>query len=520
MARKEIFMEELVEILYQWHNGQSIKQIKRSLGFDRKTIRKYLQLADKQGFSRDMPLQPYEYYMQLATKVLKEIKTPVESSPAFKQTASYQAVIDKLLARKYMKPKQVYRILKREYEYPLSYSSFIRYMNIRYPKAPMSCLRIEVTAGQEAQVDFGSAGMMFDPDTKRARRAHAFVMTLSYSRHHYVEFVFDQGQATWVRCHIYAFEFFNGVPRRIILDNLKSGILKPNTYDPVFNRAYAECAKHYGFIIDPAKAARGDHKGKVERRIPTIRQQFLSSYEFKDIAEANLKVKDWSMKDYGMQIHGTTKRKPFEVFMTEEKPLLLCLPQERLDMPLWKEAKVHPDHHIVFDKSYYSMPTRYVGRKLWVKGAMNIVQVFSEGEIVKTHQRSYIAGTWVTDETDYPPEKSKYLLKHKSHYQKQALQYGEHVCTIVGIIMAEHAYRNLRKIQAIFRLADKYGSEALSLACRRCLYYETYRMSTIRSILEKKLYRLPIETERDVIYPERQNFVRPFESFIHINEEQ
>lgn len=111
-------------------------------------------------------------------------------------------------------------------------------------------MRIEVSAGEEAQVDFGSAGMMSDPDTGKKRRAHAFLMTLSYSRLHYVEFVFDQGQVTWVKCHMNAFEFFGGVPERIILDNLKSGILRPNTYDPVFNKTYAEYGKHYGFILD------------------------------------------------------------------------------------------------------------------------------------------------------------------------------------------------------------------------------------------------------------------------------
>jgi transposase len=164
-------------------------------------------------------------------------------------------------------------------------------MNIKYPKEPRSCLRIEVGPAEEAQVDFGSAGTMLDPQTYKLRRTHAFVMTLSYSRLPYVEFVFDQGQATWVKCHMNAFQFFQGVPMMIILDNLRSGILRPNTYDPVFNRAYGECSKHYGFIIDPAKIARGDHKGKVERKIPVIRQQFLSSGAFRDIS--NRGIEDW-----------------------------------------------------------------------------------------------------------------------------------------------------------------------------------------------------------------------------------
>ncbi len=253
MARKEILMEELVEILHQWQKGRSKSQIKRSVGMDRKTIRKYIELAEDYGFSRDMEPKPYQYYLELAGKVQKGLKTPVKSSPSYKTTALYQSTIEKLMLKPYMKPKQVYRVLRNQYDYPLSYCSFNRYMNIKYPKQPKSCLRIEVEPSEEAQVDFGSAGMMFDPETKKMRRAHCFVMTLSYSRLHYVEFVFDQGQVTWAKCHINAFEFFGGIPKRIVLDNLKSGILRPNTYDPVFNRVYAECAKHYGFIIDPNK---------------------------------------------------------------------------------------------------------------------------------------------------------------------------------------------------------------------------------------------------------------------------
>lgn len=497
MARKEILMEELVEVIHQWHMGNGISQIKRSLGLDRKTIRRYIALAEQDGFQREQQLQPYTYYLELAGNIQRGLKVPVNSSSVYKKTAIHQCTIEKLLSKPYMKPKQVYRLLKRDYDYDLSYSSFNRYMNIKYPRHPASCIRIETRVGEEAQVDFGSAGMMHDPNEGRIRRAHMFVLTLSYSRLHYVEFVFDQGQQTWVRCHINAFEFFSGVPGRIILDNLKSGVLKPNTYDPVFNRAYAECARHYRFIIDPAKIRVAQHKGKVERKIPVVRQQFLCSHTFIDIKDANEKAKGWCLNGYGMQVHGTTKRRPFEIFMEQEKGHLIALPEERFEMPLWKEAKVHPDHHIVFDKSYYSLPTRYIGKSVWVRGGINNVRIFFDGELIKTHQRSNRAGTWRTDETDYPPAQSKYIMRSVSHYQAEALKYGEHVRCAVTKIMAEHAYRNLRKVQAIFRLAERYGSEAVNLTCRRCLYYEDLKISTIKRVLEKNLYSLPIEDEAE-----------------------
>lgn len=519
MARKEIQVEELVEAIYQWHRGSGISRIKRSLGLDRKTIRKYIELAERHGFIRDMQLQPYTWYLELASRIQRGLKTPVDNSPAYKKTALYQCTIEKLLAKPYMKPKQVYRILQRDYNYPLSYASFNRYINIKYPKQPRSCIRIETKAGEEAQVDFGSAGLMYDPEEDRLRRAHIFVMTLSFSRLHYVELVFDQGQVTWVKCHMNAFEFFEGVPKRIILDNLKSGILRPNTYDPVFNRAYAECAKHYGFIIDPAKICTAQHKGKVERKIPVVRQQFLSSHAFTNINDANEKAKLWCLHEYGMQEHGTTKRKPLELFKEQELAHLIALPSERFEMPLWKEAKVHPDHHIVFDKNYYSLPTRYIGKKVWVRGGIKAVQIFLDGELIKAHQRAYMPGSWRTDESDYPPEQSKYIMRSVSHYQAEALKYGEHVYHLITKLMTEHAYRNLRKVQAIFRLAEKYGHEAVNLSCKRCLYYEDLKMSTIKRILQKNLYHVPLEEEPIGTAGTDCLFARSPEYFQHIMEE-
>ena len=515
MARKELKVEELVEVIYQWHRGSGISRIRRSLGLDRKTIRKYIDLAEENGFTRDMELQSYNYYLELASRIQRGLKTPVDNSSAYKKTAIYQCTIEKLLARPYMKPKQVYRVLQRDYDYALSYSSFNRYINLKYPKEPRSCLRIETKAGEEAQVDFGSAGMIYDTEEGRLRRAHIFVLTLSYSRLHYVELVFDQGQATWVKCHINAFEFFGRVPKRIILDNLKSGILRPNTYDPVFNRAYAECAKHYGFIIDPAKIRMAEHKGKVERKIPVVRQQFLSSHDFVDIKDANEKAKQWSLQEYGMREHGTTKRKPVELFH-EEEPHLNPLPEERFEMPLWKEAKVHPDHHVVFEKSYYSLPTRYIGKRVWVRGG-EAVQIFFDGELIKTHQKACRAGSWRTDEKDYPPEQSKYIMRSLSYYQAEALKYGDNVQQMVTKIMSEHAYRNLRKVQAIFRFGDKYGHEAMDLTSKRCLYYGDLRMSTIKRVLENNLYLVPFEEEPGRVMT-NSFFVRSPGYFKHMEE--
>jgi hypothetical protein len=157
---------------------------------------------------------------------------------------------------------------------------------------------------------------------------------------------------------------------------------------------------------------------------------------------------------------------------------------------------------------------------VWVRGGLTRVQLFYEGELVKSHRRSYTQGKWMTDETDYPPEKSKYLLKTLSYYQQQALQYGEFVGELVTKIMTEHAYRNLRKVQGIFRLAQKYGSEAMNLTAERCLFYEDYRMTTIKRILDKQLYGLPLEETTTQQVQVTSSFVRPCDYFNHTKEER
>lgn len=150
-----------------------------------------------------------------------------------------------------------------------------------------------------------------------------------------------------------------------------------------------------------------------------------------------------------------------------------------------------------------------------------MVQVFHEGQLIKTHGRSYRPGTFHTDESDYPPEKSRYLLKSTAYYDEEASVHGEHVRRLINVILGEHAYRNLRKVQGIFRLAKKYGSEALDLASKRCLHFGDYRMSTIRRVLDKKTYLTEIANNDNTLQMSTDKglyFMRPSEYFDHTKE--
>lgn len=151
-------------------------------------------------------------------------------------------------------------------------------------------------------------------------RTWAFVMTLAFSRHQYVEFVWDQTVATWLGCHRRAFEWFGAVPARVIIDNPKCAITRACAYDPVVQRAYAECAEGYGFRIDPCPPADPAKKGIVEAGVKYVKGNFLPLRQFRDFTDLNAQARDWVMQEAGRRIHGTTRKAPLALFEIEHGP--------------------------------------------------------------------------------------------------------------------------------------------------------------------------------------------------------
>ena len=514
MARRKIEMNEIVEIIYHWHKGNTIKGIKRSLGFDRKTIRKYIHIAQQLGVRRGEAF-PEEQELIKALKSYSNSPSLYET-PAMDSIGPYRDQIKQWLEDKHITAKQIWRLLKEDYDLSVGYSTVKRYLRREFGfSAPRVTVRIDTPAGQEAQVDFGYVGLMYDPESKRDRKAWAFIMTLSYSRHRFVRFVFRIDCANWIDCHIRAFQFFAGVPAAVVLDNLKPGVVKPDIYDPTLNLAYADLERHYGFVADPAKVGSPKLKGKVERVVPVVRQHLLAGRTFKDINEANKRALSWCRDEIGQQVHGTTKRRPYPVFLEEEKEALKPLPAEGFEIPLWKSCSVHPDHHVVFDKAYYSVPTRYIGKKVWVKGTRKIVRIFYEHELIKTHPRAKYPGQRMTDINDYPPEKLAYLMVTPTYCRKKASEYGPFTERLICKILSDHAMRNLRKAQGILRLGEKYGKEQLEKACERALVYGNYRYRSIKTILEKGLFETPEDDAPSVpsLSPLGQSFLRPMDYF-------
>lgn len=479
-------MNEVMEILYQWHQGAGIKGITRSLGYDRKTVRRYIHAGLDAGLKREEPF-PDEQELLGKLKSVLERSAIVREAPAKEMLGPYRDEIGKLLEEKEMTAKQVMRLLVERNDLKVSYASVLRYVNEQFNRGkPKATVHLETEPGKEAQVDFGYVGRMRDPETGKDRKTWCFVMTLSHSRHRFVRFVFRQDSPTWIDCHIRAFEFFHGVVGWVVMDNLKSGVVKPDLYDPRIHRAYAELERHYKFTADPTGVRRPNHKGKVERAVPVVRKHLLAGRKFADIRDANQRALTWCRFEIGNEPHGTTKRKPYEVFISEEKMCLKPLPKDAFDIPLWKECTVHPDHHIVFENSFYSLPTRFIGEKVWARGTSKTVQVFLNHQLIKTHSRTTEPGKWVTDKTDYPPEKLAYLMCTPASCLARAAEYGSKTQTLIREILKAGGHRAMRKAQAVLRLGLKWGAD-LEKASEKSLAYGNTEYRSIRSMLEKGL---------------------------------
>ena len=472
-------MIEIKEILYQWYRGRSARMIAKSLGASRNTIKKLITEATRFCLSRE---SAQEQINEVAEK-MESVRVPSEKRGRKSALTEHHEQIKIWHTLPDMTATQMHRLLK-ERNILTSETSIRRYLKQHFPIEPDITIVLKTLPGHQAQVDFGYVGMMFDPVSQKERRTHAFIMTLSYSRHRFVRFVFRQDVSTWIDCHIRAFEFFGGVPETVLLDNLKAGIIKPDIYDPTINRSYAELERYYGFIADPAKVRVPEHKGKVERSVPIVRQQLIAGRSYKDIIAANERSITWSREEIGRVITRTTGETPLARFERDEKPMLKALPNTPFEVSVWAKLLVHRDCHLVFKGSFYSIPFAYVGQEVWVRSGTRILQVFMSERLIKTHVLAEKKGTWVTDMSDYPEHKYGFIKKDREFCLEEAKKIGISVHHVLERVLNVSSITAQRKAQAILRLGDSYGVSDLEAACKHALRFENVEYKSIKNILE------------------------------------
>ena len=485
-------MATVREVLHQHTKKVSARGIAKSFGMSKTTVRKYLQLATTHGYTTKIS---DEELQEIAIKVEEVLYQETNRSKATVMTAllKHQDLIKGWLSESNMTHTQMQRLLIAEGT-TVSERSINRFIQQHFPKLPKSTVHLLTEPGKEGQVDFGYVGMMKN-EAGVLRKTYAFIMTLSHSRYRYVEFVFSQNQVTWAQLHINAFQFFGGVPLRVILDNLKAGVIKSDIYDPTINETYSELSRFYGFAIDPAKAFKPEHKGKTERSVRIVKEQLIAGRKYSDIGAANIEGQKWCKLEISEVICSSIGRKPIDVFNQEEKDRLLALPSGPFDMPEWSVAKIHRDHHFVAKSNFYSVPTRYIGEGINVRIGLKTVSAYYKHRIIKTHQRNFGRGQWITDQNDYPESARHYLDKTPDVCLELAKAIGTSVYQMIQHIILPGTRLSLRKAQAILRLEEKYGKDRLELACHRSIAYDNYEHKALCNILSNELDKIKSPTQ-------------------------
>ena len=469
---------DIRELLLHMRAQASDRAVQRATGIHRQTVRRYRAWAAEQGLLNGL-LLPLGELEQLVRQTLPEPPPPQNVS----SVESYRAVVNQLHKEGVKTTAILARLQERGYQG--SYSSVLRFVGGLVSAAPEIMVRVECEPGEEAQLDFGFAGLLIDPATCRLRRGWAFVMTLSWSRHQYVEFVFNQKLETWLLLHRHAFEFFTGVPARIVIDNLKAAVVKACFDNPLVQQAYRECAEHYGFLIAPCRPATPRHKGKVERGVGYVKGNFLAGRGPMTITQANQDVRDWCNTTAGLRIHGTTKERPLERFQQTERSRLKPLSASPYDLAVWKAVKVGHDGYIIFDNAYYSVPCRYAsGTPLRVRGGAQSVTIYTlDHQLVTTHDRAQHPGERLTHPDHLPPEKVLGLMVSRDGCQAAAADIGPSTSQVVAHLLDDPAVDRLRTAGRLLRLRERFSDSQLEAACCRALQFAEPAYTTVKRIL-------------------------------------
>ena len=403
----------------------------------------------------------------------------------------------------------IHQALQRAHGWTGSYSAVRRLLaTIREQLPPEVTCRLDFDPGEAAQVDFGAGPILVHPNGK-PRRTWAFVMTLAHSRHQYVEFVWDQTVATWLGCHRRAFEWFAGVPERVVIDNAKCAITKACAQDPLVQRAYADCAEGFGFKIDPCPPHDPQKKGIVESGVKYLKANFLPLREFRDLADLNQQAKQWVMEVAGLRHHGTTRARPLDLFALE-RPLLKPLPAITPDLGTWNRVKVHRDCHVQFEQILYSAPFTLVGKVLWLRATDATVALYDDYRHVCTHVRGPRPGQRVTLKEHLPPQAQAFFAHDRQWCVDQAAGVGHSCLALVQRLLSDHIVERLRAAQGLMGLRKTYGPQRLEAACARALVHDSPYYRTVKTILSTGADQQPaVDTHTPSGYAEATRFTRP-----------
>jgi len=466
-------MTKYREILRLTALGLSQRNIMQSLNVSQKTVVKVQRRAREMNLS--WPLDE-----NLTDIELGKLMFPEQSKQTPKKMPDFDYIQKELLRNGVNK-----KLLWTEYleecrqtgEEPLMYSQFCYHIQQDEQKRHAT-MHIPRKPGEQIEVDWaGDPAHIIDPDTGEIINAWLFVGVMTYSMYPYVEAFINEKQRAWITAHVHMYEYFGGVTRIIVPDNLKTAVAHNNDwYTQELNTVYHEMAEHYNTAILPARVRAPKDKPNAEGSVGVISTWItaaLRNEQFFSLAELNRAIRE-KLEEF---VHRPFQKKEgsrYEIFVAEELPLLAKLPATRYELAEWKTATVQFNYHISVDGMLYSVPYEFIKRKVDVRITDQVVEIFFNHNRIASHRRRYgRKGQYSTVTEHMPEDHQKYLEWNGDRFRKWAEKIGNNTCKIVNAILASQRIeqQSYRSCMGLLKLADRYSPQRLEAACTKALTY-------------------------------------------------
>jgi len=485
MKGKSKNMVEIREVIYRLRNNQSDRLIGRETGVDRAIVGKLRKLACSQHWLDTFRAMPTDD--EIAKVYTKKKHSTAEHSldahcgqlKDWRKNGRTAVVMQQLLKG----------------QSDCSLSTIRRYINKHFP-TPIEPVMVRIAeVGKYMDIDFGYLGIFLDGDG-RPRKAWVFSFRLRYSRKAYREVVLHQDAATFLICHVHAFEWFGGCTKYVCLDNTKAAIIQSTIDNDMIRKSYQELAEHYSFLISPCQPRTPEHKGGVESDIKYIKKNFLAYFleSQKSMHNATPKLYDlitalakWDKEIANLHIVHGVGSCPKEIFDNEERQALLPLPPQRWDLRAWTQHNVRKEWRIMHLCAYYSVPYQYIGKDVQVCTTSKFVRIFCEHREIALHEKAINKWEYKRNPEHAPLLQEAVLQCNREGLLSMAENVGPFTRRLVEAILDHPCIDKLKTGRRLLHLGVKHSPQRLEKACQRALEYKLHSYSNVKNILENGL---------------------------------
>lgn len=488
---------DLKQIITLHLDGLSNRKIGDTLGISRNTVNDYMKLF--KGCDRS-----FSELLKLDEASLREqfpVKTTIDNE-RYNELMLYLEHTHRQCSHPGFTFQYHYQEYRSSSSNPYSYTQFMAHYNAKYAREKGS-MKLEHKAGQEMFVDYaGKKLSVVDRQSGEVKEAEVFVAILPCSQYTYVEACSSQKRGDFLSCLSNALEFFEGVPKAIVSDNLKSAVTKSSKYEAEINRSLKDLARHYNCVINPTRSYSPQDKALVENAVHLAYQRIfypLRQMTFFSLRELNIEIQK-HLTTYNDLLFQRKEASRKELYQSLDRGYLKPLPANRYQLKEYTRAKVQKMGYVYFspDKTYYSVPYRYIGSQTQIHYTDDWVEVFYNQQRIAIHHRNTVKGSYITNKDHLSSTHKAYSQWSPEFFRKKASGYGEAVEAFMKGLFSNADYPevNYKRANGILQMGKTYGSDRLNKACKRACELGEYKYTLVKNILNNRQEELAFDVDQ------------------------